>query len=161
MGMALRARTSADWNLLAEKRLNHYLRKTATFPGLRKLGSRARWQVTLKLLGSPAMARMNRDYRGKEYATDVLSFPAPAVFRAQGLLGDLVICLPVLKRQAKELGHSAEFELDVLLVHGLLHLLGLDHEVGEAEARKMARWEDRILGRASGPRKGLVSRNSA
>jgi probable rRNA maturation factor len=101
------------------------------------------------------MSRLNRSYRGKTYATDVLSFPAPPVFRRQGHLGELIICLPVLKSQARELGHSAETELDVLLVHGLLHLLGMDHEKGGKAARVMRLWETRLL-----KGKGLIARSA-
>ncbi len=99
----------------------------------------------MKVAGSAEMRRLNRDWRGKTGVTDVLSFPSPEPFRSQGFLGELVVCAPVLEAQAAELGHSADLELDVLLAHGLLHLLGLDHERGAREATQMARWERRIL----------------
>jgi probable rRNA maturation factor len=92
------------------------------------------------------MARLNSRYRGKPRPTDVLSFPAPEPIRSlQGALGELVICLPVLTRQAREQGHRAELELWVLLAHGLLHLLGMDHEKGGKQAAEMARWEKKLL----------------
>jgi probable rRNA maturation factor len=91
------------------------------------------------------MIRLNTAYRGKAYATDVLSFPTLNPFRSQGLLGELIICLPVLKAQARNLNHSREEELDVLLIHGLLHLLGLDHEKSLKQATLMAGWEAKIL----------------
>jgi rRNA maturation RNase YbeY len=91
------------------------------------------------------MKRLNSGYRKKSYATDVLSFGAPEPFRSQGWLGELVVCAPVLERQAREQGHSGERELDVLLAHGLLHLLGLDHERSQAEAERMSRLESRLL----------------
>lgn len=93
------------------------------------------------------MAELNHQYRGANYATDVLSFPAPEVFRHEGNLGDIVVCLPVLKRQAEERGHAPETELWVLLVHGVLHLLGLDHERGQKQAREMQEWEEKLLGK--------------
>lgn len=109
------------------------------------------------------MARLNASYRGKDYATDVLSFEAPGPFRERGLLGELVICLPVLKRQALEQGHRPERELEVLLTHGLLHLLGMDHEKGAREAAAMGRAEDLLLKAAFDPRvsksRGLVARS--
>ena len=83
------------------------------------------------------MSRLNAQYRGKAYPTDVLSFPAPKIFRMAGELGALVVCLPALKRQARERGHSPETELEILLVHGVLHLLGLDHELGPKQAVEM------------------------
>jgi probable rRNA maturation factor len=119
---------------------------------LKRLGPKKPWAATVKVVGSAAMKRLNSTYRRKHYATDVLSFSAPEPFRSQGFLGELVICAPVLERQARELGHSSERELDVLLAHGLLHLLGLDHERTRAEARKMAAFERQLVG------DGLITR---
>jgi probable rRNA maturation factor len=62
-----------------------------------------------------------------------------------GYLGELVVALPVLKSQARELKHSPETELSVLLSHGILHLLGMDHEKGKKPAREQAAWEQRLL----------------
>ncbi len=104
------------------------------------------------------MRQLNREYRKKNYATDVLSFPSPDVFRIQGYLGELVVCLPVLKRQAREQGHSQKAELEVLLVHGVLHLLGMDHEKSQKEARRMARWEKKLLSSKQTGRSGLITR---
>jgi rRNA maturation RNase YbeY len=75
-------------------------------------------------------------------------------------LGELVICEPILKSQAREQGHSPERELEVLLAHGLLHLLGFDHELGEKEARIMKKWEDLLVERrvTSAKGSGLISR---
>jgi probable rRNA maturation factor len=128
-------------------------------PGLRRLAAGARaWKIGVKLVGSPEMKRLNRSYRGKGYATDVLSFPAPDPFRSQGWLGELVVCAPVLEAQAARLGHPADLELEVLLAHGLLHLLGLDHERGAREAALMARWERKVLGASIGKRVSLIER---
>lgn len=113
--------------------------------------------VDVQLVTGPAMRRLNRQYRKKNRLTDVLSFPAPKVFRRQGHLGELVICLPVLKAQAREQRHSARRELDVLLCHGYLHLLGFDHERGPAAARAMAKWEQKLLGTLGTP--GLIARS--
>jgi probable rRNA maturation factor len=108
------------------------------------------WNASVQMVGGPAMRRLNLQYRKKNYQTDVLSFEAPLVFRKVGQLGELVICLPVLKRQAAEQGHSPESELDILLIHGLLHLLGFDHERGPKDAASMSRWERKLLGRLPG-----------
>jgi probable rRNA maturation factor len=97
--------------------------------------------VDVSFVTRAKMKSLNRKYRGKDQPTDVLSFPAPEIFARQGHLGDLVICEPILERQAKEMGHSALEELRVLIVHGLLHLLGYDHERSNRDASEMAKWE--------------------
>ena len=97
------------------------------------------------MVGSAEMKKLNTHYRKKSYATDVLSFTAPEPFRSMGHLGELVIALPVLRRQAREHRHSAEAELWILLTHGLLHLLGMDHEKGPKAAREQQSWEARLL----------------
>ncbi|MBC7387149.1 MAG: rRNA maturation RNase YbeY [Cryobacterium sp.] len=102
------------------------------------------------------MRGLNRKFRGKDEPTDVLSFPALEVFARQGHLGDLVICAPVLEKQADEIGHPAKQELRVLLVHGLLHLLGFDHERSDRDASEMSEWEQKILGDT-----GLIKRVSS
>jgi probable rRNA maturation factor len=144
------------WDPNAE--LKRLLRRARAQPALRKRAPGRAWQVELALVGSARMTALNARYRGKRRPTDVLSFPAPKAFRAAGHLGELVICLPVLRAQAREHLHAPEQELRVLLSHGLLHLLGFDHEKGEAQARAMSRWEARLLGtKASGL--GLIRRS--
>ena len=102
-------------------------------------------QVFVKLVGKSEMIRLNTRYRGKKRPTDVLSFPAPLVFTQEGILGELILCWPVVQSQAKECRHGISAELDVLLVHGVLHLLGMDHELGAKEAEEMAFWEKKLL----------------
>lgn len=137
-----------------QTRLHYWLRAAQAIPALRRLAP-GDWSVDLAWIGTrPAMARLNARYRGKSGPTDVLTFPAPAVFRRAGILGELVICAPVLREQARAEGHSPARELDVLLVHGLLHLLGFDHEKGPRAAREMARWERRLFGEG-----GLIRRS--
>jgi probable rRNA maturation factor len=110
----------------------------------------ARGAVTLALVSSARMRALNLAYRGKDYATDVLSFPAAE----GGQLGDVVIATGVAARQAREAGHSVSTELRVLALHGLLHLLGYDHERDQGE---MARVERRLR-RRGGLREGLIER---
>ncbi len=107
------------------------------------------------------MTVLNDRYRGKRYPTDVLSFPAPQAIYDQGWLGELILCLPVAKRQAKERNHSPLRELDILLVHGVLHLLGFDHEKSVKESRQMAAWERKLLEEMGLPGRlaGLIERN--
>ena len=97
--------------------------------------------LAIRLVGSKEGRALNRHYRGKDYATNVLSFPAdlpeglpPGV--RMPLLGDLVICAPVVAREAREQGKSLNAHYAHLTVHGALHLLGWDHEDSrEADAR--------------------------
>lgn len=94
------------------------------------------------------MRSLNRRYRGKDRTTDVLSFSLRegAFPRVQpDILGDIVISVPVAVRQAREQGHSPGREIERLLVHGLLHLAGHDHERGGEEAERMRRKERQLL----------------
>ena len=105
---------------------------------------------------------LNRVYRGRDCATDVLSFPAATSTGAEkrhdgiraGVLGDIVIARGVARRQARRVGHPESTELRVLALHGLLHLLGYDHESDDGE---MARVERRLR-RKGGLREGLIER---
>lgn len=98
--------------------------------------------------GERAMRTLNRAYRGKDASTDVLSFSfregAFGHVRPE-LLGDIVICVPVAVRQARESGETLDGVIDRLLVHGLLHILGYDHEQGSARAAAMRRKESELL----------------
>jgi probable rRNA maturation factor len=119
--------------------------------------SRARGEVTVALVSDARVRELNRRFRRKDAPTDVLSFPAAASGpRADGqrYLGDVVIAAGVARRQAKEAGHSIQTELRVLALHGLLHLLGYDHE---GDAGRMARIERRLR-RKGGLREGLIER---
>jgi len=113
--------------------------------------ARARGAVTVAVVPDGRVRRLNRRYRGIDRATDVLSFPAAE----PGNLGDIVIALGVARRQAREAGHSLQTELRVLALHGLLHLLGYDHE---RDAGQMARLETRLRARG-GLRAGLIERH--
>lgn len=105
---------------------------------------------------------LNADWRGKDAPTDVLSFSqreGEGGREDDPVLGDLVISLDTARRQAEELGHAALDELRVLLVHGLLHLLGHDHELGEAEAEAMEAEEIALLAALGEPRPSLLRRS--
>jgi len=110
-------------------------------------------ELSLLLVTDRAVRVLNRDYRGKDKATDVLSFPQDA---PGGLLGDVVISLDTAKRQAAERGLALSDELVRLLVHGVCHLRGFDHETGDADARRMAKEERRLLGRLGFEVRGMV-----
>ena len=114
--------------------------------------ARAKGQLTIALVSDAAMRRMNSQFRQADYATDVLSFPS----EIPGVLGDIAIARGVAARQAKQQGHSESVEVKTLALHGLLHLLGYDHEQDRGEMR---RTEDRLRRRAGLP-VGLISRQS-
>jgi probable rRNA maturation factor len=146
--------------------------------------ARARGEVAIALVTDARVRTLNQQYRRKNTPTDVLSFPDsprglarngsripdPALRRAQGVpsapsdasrqrsshLGDIVIATGVARRQAREAGHSYATELRVLALHGLLHLLGYDHD-SPHDAGRMARAEARLR-RKSGLAAGLIER---
>lgn len=122
------------------------------FPGLRVAGL-APWledlvaevapgfdSVGVRFAGDRAVRRMNRDFRGKDKATDVLSFPGEPSPEGRHL-GDIVISIPTALRQATERGATLEEEVRLLLLHGVLHCLGHDHETDGGE---MERLESRL-----------------
>jgi probable rRNA maturation factor len=111
----------------------------------------ARGDVAIALVTDARMRVLNRSYRRKDYATDVLSFDGEGE-----TLGDLVIAKGVAARQAREAGHTLQTELRVLALHGLLHLLGYDHDA-PADGGRMARLESRLR-RKGGLSAGLIER---
>ena len=143
---------------------------------------RARGAVTIVLVSDPRMRALNRTYRGKDYATDVLSFadtnprrtvrgrksrtgrkgrklvgiPIQPIQPVPPDLGDIVIARGVAKRQARAAGHAELDELRLLALHGLLHLLGYDHERDNGRMRRV----ERRLRRKGGLREGLIERAS-
>jgi len=142
---------------------------TVRVPGLaawlrRVAPARARGEVGIALVSDRRIRSLNRQFRGVDAATDVLSFPAGdttpglrAGSRGAGLpLGDVVIARGVAARQAREAGHPLATELRVLALHGLLHLCGYDHE---RDGGRMARLE-RVLRRKGGLREGLIERGT-
>ncbi len=104
-------------------------------------------EVTVRFVDAEEGRALNAQYRGKDYATNVLTFPYA---REPALSGDLVLCLPVVLREAAEQGKTASAHFAHLVVHGMLHLQGYDHETG-AEARIMERMERDILDRLGYP----------
>lgn len=128
-------------------------------PWLTKIApASARGEVCVALVSDARIKALNRQFRGKDQVTDVLSFPAdrPAGLRPgpRGFLGDIVIAAGVAKKQAKAAGHRLNIEIRLLALHGLLHLLGYDHE---EDGGKMARVEARLRKKAGLP-EGLIER---
>jgi probable rRNA maturation factor len=97
------------------------------------------------------MRRLNRDFRRMDHPTDVLSFPSGQVL---GFLGDIAISFEQARRQAAEYGHGVGQEVEILMLHGVLHLLGMDHEKDRGQ---MARAENQWRARLGLPR-GLIHR---
>jgi probable rRNA maturation factor len=112
--------------------------------------ARARGAMTVAIVPDARVQALNRRFRRKDKPTDVLSFPADE----RGYLGDVVIAAGVATRQAREAGHSLQTELRVLALHGLLHLLGYDHETDDG---RMARTERRLRSKG-GLHEGLIER---
>ncbi len=109
-------------------------------------GRRGEAELVVRLVDDEEGLALNRDYRDRGYATNVLSFPfdAPPGLELP-ILGDLVVCAPVVLREAAEQGKRAEAHFAHMIVHGTLHLLGYDHE-GDADAELMESLERDILG---------------
>ena len=103
--------------------------------------------VTVRFVDAEEGRALNAQYRGKDYATNVLSF---VYGRQPTLSGDLVLCLPVVLRETREQGKSAAAHFAHLIVHGMLHLQGYDHE-SDAQARIMEEKEREILTRLGYP----------
>jgi len=106
-------------------------------------------ELALRVVGMAAGRHLNQRWRGRDYPTNVLSFPAPPQARggsAARSLGDLVICAPVVAREARQQGKRPEHHWAHLVIHGTLHLLGHDHQ-SDGEALRMERLERRLLAR--------------
>ena len=112
--------------------------------------AKARGDLSVAIVSDRRMRALNRQFRGKDAVTDVLSFPSDD----RGFMGDIVIAAGVAKRQAKDAGHSLPTELKVLALHGLLHLLGYDHDGDDG---RMAAVEMRLRKKA-GLKEGLIER---
>ena len=103
-------------------------------------------EVSIEFVGDVRMRRLNRLYRKKDRTTDVLAFASrEAGGPPSPMLGDVVVSVPKAMRQAESLGHSISEELARLLIHGILHLVGYDHERSGQEARRMRRKEQALL----------------
>jgi len=102
-------------------------------------------ELSLVLIGNSEMRKLNAKYRRKDYPTDVLSFPMEdGGTPATRLLGDVIISVEKAREQAKQRGRTPDQELATLLIHGIVHLLGYDHERSAKDARAMKRLEDKI-----------------
>lgn len=110
------------------------------------------FELSIALIGKGRMRKLNKKYLRKNRVTDVLAFPEPTDFlgkteKIQGvnILGEIVICLCEVKKNAKKFNLPFEKELSRVLIHGILHLLGYDHEKSPREAKRMEEKEDYYL----------------
>jgi len=99
-------------------------------------------EITVRIVGQEEGQLLNRDYRGKDYATNVLTFDYA---QAPVVTADLVLCAPVVEREARENGKTLQAHYAHLLVHGTLHAQGHDHETGDEDAEAMEALEIEIL----------------
>lgn len=161
-------------NLARAKINERFLRSVAeiSLMNLPKLSKKSReFEIDLVITGEKKMKELNRSWRGKDKATDVLSFESASllrhsasktsrrtkerplasgsefIFPPDGIfhLGQIFICFSVADRQAKEYGFTVKKELARLLVHGILHLAGYDHEKNAKEEKKMSKLEKEII----------------
>ncbi|WP_454063366.1 rRNA maturation RNase YbeY [Candidatus Nitrospira salsa] len=130
---------------LRQTRINEHALRTVAQRILNKTGVPDS-ELSVELVGNTRMQTLNRQYRHQDRPTDVLAFP---LWEGPGprtsLLGDVVISVPMAERQAATYGHSIDKEMIHLLTHGILHLIGYDHERGQREAQRMRRKEQTIL----------------
>ena len=134
---------------------------------LKVIGIKDKTEISLAVVGDGRMRKLNKMYRARNRVTDVLAFANKSVipYLAKAFprlkkgeriefieppdnikrLGEVILCYPRAKKQARRLGHSLEKELTILLIHGILHLLGYEDEKGEKEAKEMKEMENKIL----------------
>jgi probable rRNA maturation factor len=146
MSSAVPPLTDRDRRVPSARTLTRFLRAA-------QAAVRLRGEVSVLLTTDHAIRRLNRQFRRINKPTDVLSFPAPQVAAGE-VAGDLAISVPTALRQARAQGHALAVEIKVLILHGLLHLAGFDHE---ADNGRMARRERLLRGRLGLPQ-GLIER---
>lgn len=135
---------------LRQRALSAFLREASAAAGVEG-------EVSALLTGDEEIRALNRSFRGRDKATDVLSFPAAEAVNAhRPMAGDLAVSVETAARQAEEFGHSVATELQILVLHGLLHLGGYDHET---DAGQMAR-KEASLRRRFGLGAGLIERSA-
>jgi probable rRNA maturation factor len=127
-----------------------------TFLGDARRAARLSGSVSVLLTGDAEIRRLNREFRSKDKPTDVLSFPAGENAGRIRSAGDLAVSVETAAREARRLGHPLALELKILLLHGVLHLAGYDHE---ADSGEMARKEE-ALRRKLGLAHGLIARTT-
>lgn len=137
--------------IITDIRLNGISRTAlAEFARQAARAAKLRGEFSVLLTSSDEVRRLNREFRRKDKPTDVLSFPS----EADGLAGDIAICVEIAREQASQHGHSLATELRILILHGILHLAGHDHETDDGE---MAALESKLRTKL-GLSHGLIER---
>jgi probable rRNA maturation factor len=131
LSLSLQFADPTDRALLPRHKVARWIRAALAAPA----------EITVRIVGAEEAQALNREYRAKDYATNVLTFDYTA---APVVVADLVLCAPVLQHEAREMGIALEAHYAHLLVHGTLHAQGFDHEL-EAEAREMESRETELL----------------
>ena len=139
-------------NLTTNEVDNVFLEKIIDKVLKQELGD-SEYEISIALIGEGRMRAINKRYRGKNKVTDVLSFSEKRIGREKFIthlkdtsgLGEIVICLREIKKNARRANSSFEEELTRVLIHGILHILGYDHEKNEQEAEKMREKEEHYL----------------
>ena len=148
MRKSLKIRVITTANAKGLKRVARFAVSKTPAKALSKLSRDVVYELSVSLVGPEKMKRLNRQYRHKNRPTDVLAFSA---LEGRGprvpvqSIGDVVVCLAVAKKQAKDYGSSLAQELRRLTVHGVLHLFGYDHEKSPKEAKRMFALQEKIL----------------
>ncbi|OGM95984.1 MAG: rRNA maturation RNase YbeY [Candidatus Yanofskybacteria bacterium RIFCSPHIGHO2_02_FULL_38_22b] len=134
-------------NLTTDKQFNeNFFKKILEIAGGELKLVNKNISVSLNLVGEGKIKELNKKHMNKNKVTDVLSFP----MEESGDMGDIFICLPFAKKEAKSENVDIEMKLAQLTVHGFLHLAGYDHEKSEQEAEKMFKLENKILDKLNG-----------
>lgn len=131
LAMSVQYATESNHSIPSEKQFRKWARTTL----------RVDTEATLRIVDEEEGRALNRDYRGKDYATNVLTFP---LTEEPWLIGDIILCAPVVEKEAQEQGISLEAHYAHLTVHGILHMHGYDHEE-EAQAELMESIESFIM----------------
>tara|TARA_E500000178_G_C16817330_1_gene659812 strand:- start:39 stop:551 length:513 start_codon:yes stop_codon:yes gene_type:complete len=134
-------RESAHIQKPSDEELTHWAMTTISF--LKTPNTKQ--ELTIRIVNKAESARLNKVFSGKNYATNVLAFPFCAITpRPMAILGDLLICAPIIREEAKAEGKEITAHWAHILVHGLLHLLGFDHKT-DSEAKDMESLEAKIM----------------
>jgi len=134
-----------ELNNLTARKIDENFFKEVVSQVLKEEKAKKEVELSIAFVGTARMRKLNKEYRGKNRVTDILSFGGPEALPMDNndlILGEIVLCPRVVAKNAKRLDSSFEKEMTVCLIHGVLHLLGYDHAKGEKEAREMESKQD-------------------
>lgn len=131
-------------NNLIKSRISPGFSKSVIQKIKKKMKIKREVDISIALVSERTIRRLNKIYRGIDEVTDVLSFNYSDFQYPKVISGEIVICYPKIKKQAKKIGHSIKREMEILLIHGMLHLLGYNH-ITKKEKERMGELEKRLL----------------